>query len=127
MALAAGIFAFIFLFERHIKKVEPEIPKVLPGFNPAEVTSIQIQPAGQSETIRLERTNGGWQLTKPIDFYPAQAPAVESLLHALEDISPQPRISAQELLGRHNVNEEFGFDSPQATVVIQQGAEQHTR
>lgn len=125
VALAAGIFAFIFLFERHIQKAEPEILMVLPGLKAAEVTSIQIQPGGQLETIRIERTNGNWQLTKPV-VYAAQAPAVENLLHALEDLSPQTRISAQELLGRHNVNEEFGFDTPQAILVIQQGQEQHT-
>lgn len=125
VALAAGIFAFIFFFERHIQKAEPEMLKVLPGLKAAEVTSIQIQPAGQMEMVRIERTNGSWQLTKPM-VYRAQAPAVENLLHALEALSPQTRISAQELLGRHNVNEEFGFDSPQATLVIQQGEEQHT-
>ncbi len=125
MALAAGIFAFIFFYERHIQKAEPEMLKLLPGLTAARVTAIQIQAAGQSEVIRIERTNGDWQLTKPM-VYPAQSPAVESLLHALEGLSPQSRISAQELVGRHNVNEEFGFDTPQATLVIQQGEEQHT-
>ncbi len=124
VVLAAGLFAFIFFFERHIKKAEPETPKVLPGLKASEVTSIEIRP-GQSETIRLERTNGEWELTSPI-VYPAQGPAVENLLHTLEDLSPQSRISAQELLGRHNVNEEFGFDTSQAILVLRYGDEQHT-
>ena len=125
VALAAGIFAFIFFFERHIQKAEPAVLKVLPGLKASQVTSIQIQAAGQLEATHIERTNGGWQLTKPT-VYPAQTPTVESLLHALEGLSPQSRISAQELVGRHNVDEEFGFDTPQATLVIQQGEEKHT-
>lgn len=124
VVLALGLFAFIYFFERHIKKPEPEVPKVLPGVKASEVTSITIEPAGQ-KSIQIDRTNGVWELTKPID-YPAQGQAVESLLATLEGLSPQTRISGQELLGRHNVYEEYGFAASQVILVIRQGEKQTT-
>jgi hypothetical protein len=120
--LAAGLFAFIYFFESRIKAPEPVVEKVLPGFKAGEVTSIQIQPMKQ-DAIRVERTNGAWQLAKPV-VYPAQSIAVDDFLQALEQLSPHTRISAQELKGRHNVEEEYGLDAPQATIVIQQGDDQ---
>ncbi len=117
--VAAGLFAFIYFFESRIKPAGPVMVKVLPGFQGKEVTSIQIQPMKQ-DAIRVERTNDGWQLTKPV-VYPAQSVAVNGFLEALEDLSPERRISAQELKNRRNVEEEYGFDAPQATIVIEQG------
>ena len=65
--------------------------RVLPAdFNPEAVTTVQIQLAHQLE-IRVERTNGGWQLTKPL-VYPAQSVAIENLLQAVAALStPQTR------------------------------------
>ncbi len=120
--LAAGLFAFIYFFESRIKPPEPVVERVLPGLKAGEVTSIQIQPMNQ-DAIRVERTNDTWQMVKPV-IYPAQSIAVDDFLKALEQLAPHPRISAQELKGRHNVEEEFGFDAPQATIVIGQGDDQ---
>src|SRR3954462_3210136 len=98
----------------------PPAPRVLSGFKTAAVTSIQIQPAGQLE-IRADRTNGTWQLTKPL-ANPAQSVAIEALLQALEGLSYKTHISAQELKDRPKVNEDYGFDAPLFTMLIQQGA-----
>ena len=70
VALAAGLFAFIVLYERHAFKKEPAANKVLPYLKVASIDSIQVRPADQKE-IRADRTNGNWQLTKPL-VYPAQ-------------------------------------------------------
>ncbi|HEX3798894.1 MAG TPA: DUF4340 domain-containing protein [Verrucomicrobiae bacterium] len=121
VVLAAGLFAFIFFFERHQHKVEPGVPHVLPAFKPAEVTGVQIL-LPKSE-ISAERTNHTWQLTKPL-IYPAQSNLIENLLQATAELTPQTQIPAQELKDRTKLNEEYGFDNPLATIVFQQGDEQ---
>jgi hypothetical protein len=119
LALAAGLFAFIFFFERRPNQSSPVAIKVLPVLKSNSISSIQIQPAGQLE-IRADRTNDAWQLTKPI-AYPAMRGAVENLLRALSELTPQSRISAHELRGRIKVDQEYGFDNPQFTLILQQG------
>lgn len=69
--------------------------------------------------IRAERTNGVWQLTKPI-VYPAQAFSIENLLSRLQRLTPAPYITARELRARPKVAEEYGFAAPQASIVIEQ-------
>lgn len=124
VVFAAALFAFIFFFERHVHPVEPVAIRVMPDFKAADVTTVQVQLAGQLE-IRAERTNGVWQLTKPL-VYPAQSPAVENLLQAVAELSPQARLTAQELKGRRTVNEDYGFDNAQAILIFNQGGEQRT-
>jgi hypothetical protein len=122
VVLAGGLFAFIYFFERHIQPPAPVVPRVLPALDTENVSSVEIQPRGQF-AIRVERVNGGWQLTKPIP-YPVQSAAVEAFLKSLAELSPQRRISAEELRNNKNVNAEFGFDTPQTTIFIQQGDDQ---
>jgi hypothetical protein len=119
VALAAGLFAFIYFFERQIQPPMPVVQKVLPGLKADEVTSIEIHPRGQFK-IRVERTGAGWLMTQPL-AYPVRTAAVEDLLKALVDLSPQAQISAQELQGDRKVSEEFGFDTPMTTILLQQG------
>src|SRR5437867_732113 len=92
VALAAGLFAFIFFYERHAFKKEHPANKVLPYLDVASITSVQIRPADQME-IRAERTNSTWQLTKPV-VYPAQTGGIEYLLEALGNLTYQARITA---------------------------------
>ncbi len=126
VVLAAGLFCFIFFYERHRDLTPPPPPKLLPGLDIATVTNIQIQLHGLDEAIRVERTtNGNWQLTKPIN-YPAQSLAVENLLRALHDVTPQNHISAEELKGRRNVDADFGMQTPTATIVVTQAGDDRT-
>ena len=120
-ALAAVLFAFIFLVERHTRQTGEVTPpgRILPQLNATTVTCIQVRPAGQLE-IRVEHTNDGWQLTQPVS-YPAQAACVEDLLHALEKLAGQAHISAEDLRGRPDADKEFGFDAPRFSLIIRQG------
>src|SRR6202040_2982836 len=93
--------------------------KVLPNLKAASVTSVQVRPAVQWQ-IRIQRTNGLWQLTEPIR-YPAQASSIQDLLTALERLTPATYIARQELKNRPQADEEYGFGGPQATIIIQQG------
>jgi len=108
--IAAGLLAFILFVERNFRQPSLMPDRVLPGFSADAVTSISLLPAGQRE-IRAERTNGVWQLTKPIS-YPASAVAVGSLLAALENLAPAKYISAAELARNPGFHEQCGLDAP---------------
>jgi hypothetical protein len=117
VVVAAALFGFIFFIEPLFRKPQPLPTKVIEGLRPESVTGLQVLLPGQK--IAVVRSNGGWQMLSPRS-YPAQSQLVESLVRAAALIRPQTRISAQELKGR-SANEEFGFDTPQATLVFQQG------
>ncbi|MGI8965509.1 MAG: DUF4340 domain-containing protein, partial [Limisphaerales bacterium] len=120
MAMAAGLFAFIFFLERPFRQRHNEGPerKIFPDFKTNEVISIQIESAGQPE-LRVTRTNQTWQLTRPLIF-PADRAKVESLLQILDQLQWQARISPEELKTRSNTAQEFGFDTPLFSVSLEQ-------
>ena len=134
LLLAAGLFAFIFFYQRHTHKGPTGPARILSGVKLSLVTSIQVRPAvaGQAQLeIRAERTNGMWQLTEPSTSlrtdtnswlpYPAQAASIENLIVALEQLTPAIYISESELKKHPKADEEFGFARPQASIVILQG------
>jgi hypothetical protein len=116
LVIAAALFAFIFIFQRHFHPPAAETAGLLPGLQPAEVTNVQISPAGVLE-IRADRAGKSWMLTKPLS-YPAQPAAIEALLGALQKLSPA-RISAAELREHPHADADFGFNPPRANLVIQ--------
>jgi len=118
LALAAVLFIAILTHQRFGRPPPPGPLKVLPGFKAPAVTSISVQLKGQ-KLIRAERTNDAWRLTEPVS-YPAQPASIESLLLALERLTPAAIITAHERQGSPNSDEEQGFVSPQASLSIQQ-------
>lgn len=120
--LAAGLFAFIYFFQRHAGTPHGGPALVLPNLDPAAVTAVSVRPTGTNQLeIRAVRTNDTWRLLEPIN-YPAQAALVESLLTRLKSLTPATVISPAELRKHPMADEEYGFVSPQvATVIIQQG------
>jgi len=115
--VAAALLGVILVLEQLRPAPPAGLAPLLPGFNARIVTSVQVGHAGQVD-IRVEHTNGMWQLTKPIS-YPAQAASIENLLLALERLGPIAHISSTELRRRPNADAEFGFDPPRTTLVIQ--------
>ena len=116
-AIAAALFALVFFFQRHWNAPTGISAKILANFQPSAVTSVQVIPAGALE-IRADRTNGDWFLSKPM-VYPAQVAAIETLLDALQKLSPATRIGADELREHHSADTEFGFEPPQISLVIE--------
>ena len=122
LLLAAGLFGFIFFYQRHVHKAPAGPVKILPGVKLAEVSSIQVRPsdAGQAQLeIRAERTNDVWRLTEPLP-YPAQAASIENLIAALEQLTPAIYISEGEMKAHPQAEQAYGFASPQATIIINQ-------
>ena len=120
--VVAGLFTVIFLHDRFSPRPETGPAKLLPGFESASVTSVEILPANQ-RSLRVERVKDVWQLTQPVNF-PARAAAVTDLLIALEQMVPATRITAQELGNLRDANDKFGFNPPPVTVILQPG-DQH--
>jgi hypothetical protein len=119
--IAAALFAFIFIFEHYLRPVVAGPTLLLPNLRPAAVTRVQVFPSGALEIGATNSglsdvANGGWVLTKPV-AYPAQAAAIDSLLDALQKITPV-KISAAELRGQKNSETDLGFENPQAALVI---------
>ncbi|HVU07534.1 MAG TPA: DUF4340 domain-containing protein [Verrucomicrobiae bacterium] len=119
LVIAIVLLAFIFIYERHWDKPAKVSENILPGLQPADVTGVQIIPAGALE-IRADRANGHWLLSKPI-VYPAQATAVETLLDALQKLAPANKISAAELRQHKGSEAEYGFENPPISLVINAG------
>ena len=118
LIVALALFGFILFHQRYLRRTGAGPIKVLPTLKAAEATSVQVRPAAQLE-IRAERTNGTWQLTEPL-VYPAQAVSIEKLLAELEALRPAPYITARELRNRPNTDQEYGFATPQASIIIEQ-------
>jgi hypothetical protein len=119
--LAVILFAFIFVLQHYFRAPVNSVNEMIPGLQPQSVTSVQIIPSGTLE-IRADRTNDFWLLTKPIS-YPAQSAAIETLLDALQKLTPVTRIGAAELRDHHTADADFGFDPPQISIVIETGDE----
>jgi hypothetical protein len=123
VALAALLFGFIFVFERHWRPAGPAAPapRLLPQLDPALLTSLQVRPAGKPD-IHVDHSNGVWTLTLPLT-YPAEGEAVDGLLHVLRQLNGRHRLGAEELRSHKHVEKEFGFAPPQFSILAQQGDE----
>jgi len=119
LVVAAVLFGFIFVFEHFFRPAPAEPSAILTDLQPSTVTSVQVIPANTLE-IRADRTNDTWLLTKPI-MYPAQPAAIEALLAALRKLTPAIRISAGELREQQSAESDYGFDTPQVSLVIEAG------
>jgi hypothetical protein len=123
LATAVVALAFIVLFEHPLReeRLRQAGRAVLPGFNPATVTNIEIQPRSQPAIVvrrAAGNTNLPWRLTQPIS-YPAQGEQVEALLQALAKLEWQERIAQSALKDMPDAQEQFGFTRPQFSIVLQ--------
>lgn len=123
LALALGLFGFIFFYQRKVHK-PPEGPeRILPSLKLSDVSSVQVRPAGTGQielNIIAVKTNNVWRLTEPVP-YPAQAASIEDLLAALEQLTAVIHIPEAELRKHPKADEEFGFTSPQSSLILSQG------
>jgi len=117
--LAAALFAGIWLSQKWLPPAALAPPNLLSGLRAAELTAIQISPAG-ALGIAAVRTNHAWQLRKPL-AYPAQAAAIEALAGALEKLAPATRLTAAEFRSHKNADADFGFENPQYSLLIVAG------
>src|SRR5215203_386088 len=97
-----------------------EAPKaLLANLKSAGVTTIQLR-RGSQPALTLERTNGGWQFTKPFQ-YPAASFTIETFLGTLEKIIPSTHITTREISARKQTPADFGFDPPPVVLSLNSG------
>ncbi|HWW02019.1 MAG TPA: DUF4340 domain-containing protein [Candidatus Acidoferrum sp.] len=126
ICVAACLFALIYLVQRFPPRPPSAGPgRILPKFNPAAVTSVQVRPGGPVQLeIRAERTNDTWLLKLSEKMlYPAYSEKIESLLSALAQLTPDAYITPSEIRTRPKADEDYGFASPQASLTVHQGGD----
>jgi hypothetical protein len=116
LCAAALMFGFIFAWERFVAGPARQPRLLLPGFNSREVTTIQIRVAGQPELL-ADHSMGHWRLTRPLAC-PANPDEIDALLSILGSLKPDAFLSAREIMVHPNSEPEFGFDAPQATIIL---------
>lgn len=116
--LAAALAAAVWFVTKHLQPATPAENALLAGLRAADVTAIQISPAGERE-ISVSRTNQDWFLNLPV-AYPAQTAAIAALLSTLEKLTPALRLGPAEVASK-NADEEFGLDNPQFRIDIAAG------
>lgn len=117
--LAVALATTIWLLQNYAQSGATGVKPILAGLRPDRVTSIEIIPAG-ARPISAIRTNNAWLLEKPF-AYPAQTAAIDSLLSALQRLTPTTSLSAGEMSAHKNADAEFGFDNPQFTLDVGAG------
>ncbi len=123
LLFAVGLGAVILLYERPGESTSESAARrsrVLPLLLPDDVSAVTVQ-RDTNLTLRLERTNGGWEFLAPIR-YPAQPAGVGGLLEGLAKLEVRGVLSAAEVLAQTNGLRVFGLDPPNATVVLNQGS-----
>ena len=116
LGIAATLFGVIVAVEKFGPKPPPGPLPLVPNLQAALVTSVQLGLGDQKE-IQAVRTNGNWQLIKPI-AYPAQATSIETLLLVLQQLAPAVVIPGDEARRRKDADKEFGFSEPQVTLTL---------
>lgn len=119
LVLAAILAAAVWFVEKHLQPAAQPDNTLIAGLRAADVTSIQVTPPGGRE-ISVNRTNNNWYLGRPV-AYPARSTAIESLLSALEKLTPTLRLTAAETAAHKNADAEYGFENPQFTLDITVG------
>jgi hypothetical protein len=117
LALVAGLFAYIYFFERHrddVAKKGPVAAPLLAGFRPENIHSVEILRS--NAVIRVERARDGWRLTTP--SYPAQRTKVEGLVETVGRLTRRGYIPASEILAQGGLAA-FGLEPAFATLVLQ--------
>ncbi len=122
LILAAGLFAYIFFFERHTPDTERRqelAARWLAPINLLTLNSIEVTPAGGAP-IRVEATNLEWRLIEPL-AYPAETRTIEGFVNTLNSLQKRAFISAQETLAQKDGLAAFGLKPATAAISLLNG------
>ena len=111
IVLALG--AYIYFHERHQPTTEERRQKadaLFPDLDRDEVAGLEIH--NTHGTFRIVKRGEEWRLVEPIDF-PADAPAVSSLLGSLEGLKAERTLAEGEVDPAA-----YGLDAPSITVTL---------
>jgi hypothetical protein len=118
VTVAALLFGYIYFVEWRMpenQRLMLQASKLLPDFDPASVTAVEITLGDKSVRAEL-LSDEGWHLTAP--RYPAQATGIEHLLQVLSVLKRQTEIPAEEIISGSGGMSPFGLDPPRASITI---------
>jgi hypothetical protein len=120
---AVAMFAFIWFIEskRPASTNTEGNALIFPKIAASSVTSVEIQTTNY--TLRAERTNDGWRLTRP--FYPAQTTPIEAFVSAMTTLPERDLIPASVVSDQAGKLRDYGLESPAAILTISQGTNRH--
>ncbi|MBX3744905.1 MAG: DUF4340 domain-containing protein [Verrucomicrobiae bacterium] len=112
LAIAAALALFILLLERparlaHLRAAA--VPRIVPAFAPASVTSLEIRSA--SNIVHLEKPAARWEIAGPTRR-PAQGHLIDDLLRRIAELSGRSVLSIAELRANPQITAEFGLNPP---------------
>ncbi len=119
LLLVAGVLAaFIGLVERPLRQARLAVvdTRIFPSLQTASIGAVEVQIAGKPP-LRVERTNDGWELTRPL-HRPAAGFWIQSLLTNLATLRWEARLKASEFDGRPETMGEFGLADPRASLSL---------
>ena len=120
-AVAAGIFAFIMLYERRMdpgRAAPARTHGLLPGWPAAAITAVEVQRnAGVSLNLKVCRAGEKWQLTEPLS-YPASSTVIEAVLRLVEKAEIKTRLPLPEATNGQQTLASFGLEPPLATLTL---------
>jgi len=120
--VALVLLAYILVFERRAPspaQLAQQARQLLPGFDPAQVTGVEIIRSN-NVVVRAERRLDQWQLLNPP--YPAQSVLIEDWLNTLGGQTRRAVLSATDVQTQPGGLAALGLAEPIARVTIQQGA-----
>jgi hypothetical protein len=119
VTIALAMAGFIVAWDKFVAGPARQPLQVVPGLDPAAVTRVQVRVTGVQEML-AELTNGGWQMTKPMDSK-VRPRVIESLLAYLKVLQPESYLSPREVLDHPNAEAEFGFEEPPISLMLYSG------
>jgi hypothetical protein len=120
--LNVALFFFIFRFEREwrTEAASREARRLVLGPETANIRSLDLTlPAGGGFALTRERD--AWFLTRPLDRWPANAHAVNAILHALQLLEHETSFAVADLAKNRQSVADFGLEKPRLTVAFTSG------
>ncbi|MEJ5238179.1 MAG: DUF4340 domain-containing protein [Limisphaera sp.] len=112
--LAAALFAFILLVERHWEEPARGPRFLLSGMDLPSIHALEVRWPG-STPLRVEKDKDQWWLVQPVRDS-ADSARIRALFQALTTEPVQTVLTTGELLQRPTVLEDFGLAEPRATL-----------
>ena len=122
------LFFFIFHFERdwRTERVAMEDRKrVLGGAEAADVRALEVESTAPNHSFRLERREGMWFLTKPLEWR-ANPLAVNRMISDLGFLEHETSFSVRDVLKNGQSLADYGLSHPKMTVTLTSGGRDTT-
>lgn len=119
---AAALLAFILLWEWRRSppgQLDQAGDRIFPGLSPHLITQIELATSSNL-FIKLESADTFWMMVQPVRF-PAHSSRINRFLEQLCHLQGVSHLTAQDV-NRQGLGA-FGFDPPQATVVLHRGTD----